>query len=182
MRFLECLQSTGKILHGNNYLWSMVKKSSVSRTQRFTYFQILCYAWKGESEPNLKYCLGTTVGLVQRFITIQNFGQSTENRWNSSGIFSQDSPHCSLSVKSKCSLANWANPNNSKDELSSSRCSMTSFGEIQTMKRNVLLIPHLCLYSQKDFQQDIGHFSDRIRNKVVFHLQRKTRRRMGQSR
>ena len=24
----------------------------------------------------------------------------------------------------------------------------------------VLLIPHLCLYSQKDFQQDIGHLSD----------------------
>ena len=34
---------TGKILHGNNYLWSVMKKSSVSRTRRFTYFQILCY-------------------------------------------------------------------------------------------------------------------------------------------
>ena len=28
------------------------------------------------------------------------------------------------------------------------------------MKRNVLLIPHLCRYLQKDFQQDIGHSSD----------------------
>ena len=28
------------------------------------------------------------------------------------------------------------------------------------MKRNVLLIPHMCLYSQKDFQQDVGHSSD----------------------
>ena len=28
------------------------------------------------------------------------------------------------------------------------------------MKRNVMLIPHLCLYSQKDFQQDVGHSSD----------------------
>ena len=28
------------------------------------------------------------------------------------------------------------------------------------MKLNVLLIPHLCLYSPKDFQQDIGHSSD----------------------
>ena len=27
------------------------------------------------------------------------------------------------------------------------------------MKRNVLLMPHLCLYSQKNFQQDIGHSS-----------------------
>ena len=28
------------------------------------------------------------------------------------------------------------------------------------MKRNVLLMPHLCLYLQKDFQQDVGHSSD----------------------
>ena len=28
------------------------------------------------------------------------------------------------------------------------------------MKRNVLLIPHLCSYSQKDFQQNVGHSSD----------------------
>ena len=35
MRFLECLKSAGKILHGNNYLWSMMKKSSVSRMQIF---------------------------------------------------------------------------------------------------------------------------------------------------
>ena len=41
--FLECHKSAGKILHGNTYLWSMMKKSSVSRMQRFMYFQILCY-------------------------------------------------------------------------------------------------------------------------------------------
>ena len=43
MKFLECLKLVGKILHGNRYLWSMLKKSSVSRMQRFTYSQILCY-------------------------------------------------------------------------------------------------------------------------------------------
>ena len=32
--------------------------------------------WKGESEPNIKYCWGTTAGLVQRFIAIQNFGHN----------------------------------------------------------------------------------------------------------
>ena len=37
---------------------------------------------------------------------------------------------------------------------------MASYGEIKTMKGNVLLIPHLCLHSQKDFQQDVGHSSD----------------------
>ena len=28
------------------------------------------------------------------------------------------------------------------------------------MNRNVLLMSHLCLYLQKDFQQDVGHSSD----------------------
>ena len=50
-------------------------------------FKFCVTSRKDESEPNIKYCLGATVGLVQRFITIQNFGQLTENRWNSSGIF-----------------------------------------------------------------------------------------------
>ena len=38
-----CLKSAGKILHGNIHLWSMMKKSQVSRMQRFMYSQILCY-------------------------------------------------------------------------------------------------------------------------------------------
>ena len=28
------------------------------------------------------------------------------------------------------------------------------------MKKNVLQIPRLCLYSLKDFKQDVGHSSD----------------------
>ena len=35
-----------------------------------------------------------------------------------------------------------------------------SYGKLKTMKRNVLLIPHLYLYLHKDFQQDVGHSSD----------------------
>ena len=43
MRFLECLKSAGKVLHGNMFLWSMMKKSSVSRMQRFMYSDsVLC--------------------------------------------------------------------------------------------------------------------------------------------
>ena len=74
-------------------------------------------------------------------------------------IIFQDSQHWSLSAKSQSSWAKWAIPNNSKDELSSCRCSMTSCGEIETTTRNVLLIPHFCLYSHKDFHQDVGHSS-----------------------
>ena len=44
MGFLECLKSAGKNFHGNNYLCSMMKKSSVSRMQRFHVFSdsVLC--------------------------------------------------------------------------------------------------------------------------------------------
>ena len=37
-------QLIGKFHHGNNYLLSVMKKSSVSRTRKVTYFHILCYA------------------------------------------------------------------------------------------------------------------------------------------
>ena len=44
MRSVEWIQLTGKTLHGSIYLWSVMKKSSVSCTRRFTYVQILRYA------------------------------------------------------------------------------------------------------------------------------------------
>ena len=31
---------------------------------------------KDESEPNIKYCLGGQIDVVQKFITIQNFGHN----------------------------------------------------------------------------------------------------------
>ena len=43
--------------------------------------------WKGDPEPNIKYCLGREVLLVQEVITVQNFGQLMVSQWNLSGIF-----------------------------------------------------------------------------------------------
>ena len=37
---------------------------------------------------------------------------------------------------------------------------MTSYGDLKTMKRNAMLTSRLCLYLQKDSQQDVGHSSD----------------------
>ena len=45
-------------------------------------------------------------------------------------------------------------------ELSSCRCSVTSHGELKTIKRNVLPIPQLYLHSRKDFLQDLGPGSE----------------------
>ena len=84
----ECHKSTGKIFHGDNYLWLMMKKSPVYRMQRFMYFQKLCLSWKGESEPYIQCCLGRTIELVQKIHhNTDLWTQLTESRWNSSGIF-----------------------------------------------------------------------------------------------
>ena len=58
MRLLECHQSTGKILDGNSYLWSLMKKSSVSRTQRFLCFQILCCALERCTRTHIQILFG----------------------------------------------------------------------------------------------------------------------------
>ena len=107
-------------------------------------------SWKGESETNTKHCLGATVTLD----TID--GEPMEFKWNIFPGFAT----LELVREVQKFMSKWANLNNSKDESSPCRCSMTSYGELKTMKRNVLLVPHLCLYSQKDFQQDVGHSSN----------------------
>ena len=158
---LECLKSVGKVLHGNSYLWSVMKKSSVSRMQMYTYSQILCHVLERCIGIHNQILLGKISWCGSRVHHNTEFWTKLmENRWNSSEIFSNDSLHCSSSKKANSSWTKWANPNNFKDELSSCRCSMTSNGEVNTMKWNVLPITHLCLYSQKDFQQDVGHSPD----------------------
>ena len=160
MRFLECLKSAGKILHGNNYLWSMMKRSSVSRMQRLMYSQILCYVLERWTRTRHQILLGNNSWIGSKIHHhTEHWTQLTENRWNSSGIFPRIH-YIAAHPRSPKVHEKWANQNNSKDELSSCRWSMTSFGELKTMNRNVLLIPHLCLYLHKDLQQDIGHSSD----------------------
>ena len=85
----ETLTTSGLLKRGNqvNKLWSMMEKSSVSLIQRLSILRFCVKSWKGESESQIKYCLGTRVGMVERFITIQNFGQLTALRWNSRWIF-----------------------------------------------------------------------------------------------
>ena len=55
------------------------------------------------------------------------------SHWNSSGISSQDSPHCSSAPKSKSSCLKWANhQNNSLDGWSSCWCSTTFHRGLKT--------------------------------------------------
>ena len=108
------------ILHGNNFLRSM-KKSSVPRAQRFMYFQILCYALERWDYEMLS---GRTRRGSKVHHNTELRTQLMVSQWNSSGIISQNSSHCSSATKSKSSCQKWSNSQKkSQDGSSSCRCS-----------------------------------------------------------
>ena len=49
---------------------------SLSHAKVYVFFRFCVMSWKGESEPNIKFCVGRKIELVQRFTTIQNFGHN----------------------------------------------------------------------------------------------------------
>ena len=88
------------------YLRLVMKKSSVSCTQRFTYFQCFYYALQRWTRTHNQNLHGKTVWRVSK--VHQNTELWTKlmvSQWNSSGVSSRDSPHCSLSVKSNSCLS-----------------------------------------------------------------------------
>ena len=145
-------------------------------------FRFCVMSWKGESEPTIKFCMGRKIELVQKFTTIQNFGH---NECRASGTrveyfhrihhiaAHQQSPrvHEQNERPSSIPRTNYLHVD----------VSMTSYVDLKTMNRKVLLTPHLCLYLQKDFQQDVVPRTW-IRKGVVSYLHWQTTRRMGQSR
>ena len=103
-------------------------------------------SWKGESEPNIKYLLENDSWIGSKIQHNTEFWtQLTEKRWNSSGIFPRIHYMAARPRSPKVHEQYGRTRTIPMDELSSCRCSVTSYGELKTMKRNVLLIPHLCL-------------------------------------
>ena len=73
---------------------------------------------------------------------------------------SLDSPRCRFSPRSKEWCVKWSvHQNKTKEESSSCRCRMTSYGVIWRTKRFVLLIPSMWPTMQEDSLSDIGHSS-----------------------
>ena len=159
---MEWIQLTEKILYWNNYLWSVMKKSPFSRMRRFTYFQILCFVLERWTRTQNQILLGKTDWLGSRVHhNTELWTQLMVSQWDSSGIFSQDSRHCSSATKSKSSCLKWAiHQNILKDGSSSCRCWMTSHGDLKIMNRNANPTPTTFLSMQEDFHQEDGHASD----------------------
>ena len=107
--------------------------------------------------------------------------QLTESRWNSSGLFSQDLPHCSSSTMSK--RTKMGDPSQFQGRI----IFMSMFNDIiwrsEDHERECFAnATHVTLFAKKFSSRTLVIPRTWIRNKVVFYLQRKTTRRMGQSR
>ena len=119
---------------------------------------VLCLG-KVNLEPNIKYCLGRKIELVQEFITMQNFdtidGEPMEFEWN---IFP------GLTTLQLCNKVHefmpMSDPSELQDGSSSCRCSTTSHGDLKTMYRNANSTPTSFLFLREDFHQEDGHSSD----------------------
>ena len=76
MRSMEWVQLTGKTFRGSIHLCQWWRSHQSIACKGFRILRFCFMSWKGESETSIKYCLGRTVELVQRFITEQNFGHN----------------------------------------------------------------------------------------------------------
>ena len=72
----------------NNYLWSMMKKSSVYRMQWFMYSQILCSVLERWTRTHHQILFGKNSWVGSKIHhNTELWTQLTESRWNSNGIF-----------------------------------------------------------------------------------------------
>ena len=107
--------------------------------------------------PSIKYCLGTTVKKVQRFITIQNSGHNWRRTERIRVEYFPGFSTLELVREGQKFMNKMWNQKNAKDESSLWRCSLTKNGEMKTMKWNAC---YLCLVSHEAFPQDVGPSTD----------------------
>ena len=91
---LELLFMELFILVGDEQVISLLHTKGL-RILRFCVYAL----GKVNEDPQVKHCMGRQIEVVQKFTriqSIQSLGQTLMvSQWNSSGISSQDSPHCS---------------------------------------------------------------------------------------
>ena len=148
-----------KTLHGSIYLWLVMKKSSVSRTRSFTYFQILCYALGRWARTWSQTLHGKTVWSGSKVHhNTELWTQLTESRWNASGRFPRVHHVAALwwSHRSTEQIRR-STRNTSQEEFYCCRCSTTYLVTRKTMKENAWQMLKSSLYMQRSLVLDTGH-------------------------
>ena len=149
-------------------------KSSVSRTRRFTHFQILCYALERWTRIHNQIQSGKTSwrgSKVHR--NTELWTQLMVSQWNSSGIFSQDSPHSSSSAKSKSSCQKWAKSQKNWRTTTWAH----SLLEVQTMEFGIEFLLYLVVFlriQRKSMKRMQAKVYDRTGQPVVYRTLAKT--------
>ena len=185
IRFLECLKSAGKTLHGNISLWSIMKKSSVSRMQRKVYVfsdSVLCLGQVNQNTTSNTVCEQQLDWFKEspQYRTLDTIdGEPMEFEWNIFPGFT--------TLQLLQEVQKFMNKMSDPDQFQGRIIFMSMFNdiiwELMTMIRNVLLMSHLCLcFFLKASSRTLVIPRTWIGNKVIFYLQRKTTRRMGQRR
>ena len=138
--------------------------------------------WEGSVKIPSKHGRRRLIGFRINFKK-ENWIESMESRWSSSGQISQGSLHCRSSPRFKSWWLNQSvNLSKSKDGLSSCQCATTLYGEKKETMNCVLRIPSMLKNIQEDTRQVIGRFLGQLRKAVVRRSRIQTKWRMGQSR
>ena len=130
MRFLECLKSAGKVLHGNSL--SLVDDEeviSLSHAKVHVFSDSVLCLGKVKQKPTSNNAWERQLEWFKdssQYRTLDTIdGEPMDIEWN----ISQDSPHCSSATKPKSSFQKCAkSQKNLQDGSSSCRCSMTHMG------------------------------------------------------
>ena len=135
--------------------------------ERFMYSQTLYCAPEKWTNSNIPTMDGKAdySGLRTQNNT-ENWMESVESRWNSSEWYSQGTPHCRFSSRSKTYWRNWiVNLNNSKEEWSSCRCTTTSDGDTRRTIADVWLMHSLWLLMPGSSLWVTGHSSGQVQKR-----------------
>ena len=128
---------------------TMMKKSTVSRMQSFTYFRIPCHVLERWTKIHIQILSGKQVDVVQEFTAIQNFGH---NWWWVNGIRVEISPGFMSKMCEK------------PEECTKRIMLMSMFNEISwrfhNNERECESNETSVLFMRKDFHQEDGHSSD----------------------
>ena len=159
MRSMEWRQLTGKTLHGSVCLRLVMNKSSVFSAQESTSFQILyCVLVRYTRTTNQTLHGNKDYSCSKVHHNAELWTQLMVSQWNSSGISSQDSQHCSSAAKSNIYCCDWVKHQRIlQDGLSTCRCSTTSHGDQETMKNKAIQMLDSFLCLQENLEQDNGH-------------------------
>ena len=110
-------------------------------------------SWKDEREPSIKYLLGNSSWIGSKIHhNTELWTQLTENRWKFKWNIFPGFTTLQLVQEVQKLMNKMGEPEQFQGRIIfMSDVQMTSYGELKTMRRNVLLIPHLCLYFAKRF-------------------------------